>query len=174
LEAVRGRCQRAHCAIASRIARLVNWRTWRDWTKDAFVRRASGGTRRDAIFICQRTSRCSRARGIRNEQPLAARCRIEVQSLRTSRTAGLKVEDSRLISFGPFSLVSSWRATPFPSYGSANARNTRCSCSASILESYTRLVSRRLHFIFRCATLFQIALFDERWTDRNSGGGTDR
>jgi len=95
-----------YCAIASRIARLVNWRTWRDGTKDAFARRASGGIRRDAIFICQRTSRCSRAREIGNEQPLGASRRIEVGSLKISRTfTGLKVQDSRLISFGPFSLV---------------------------------------------------------------------
>lgn len=58
--------------------------------------------------------------------------------------------------------VPSWRTTPLlPSRGSANARNTRCSCSAFIPEPCTRLVSRRLHSRSRHVTISQIAV-DER------------
>jgi len=103
----------------------------RDGTKDAFVRK-----QKDAMFICQRTLRCSRKEG-------ASSCRrrigTEKSELEPFREWTISLT-SRVFSAPP-----PWR-TSSRNCGNANGRNTRCNCSASIPEPCTRLVSRRLSF----------------------------
>jgi hypothetical protein len=96
----------------------------------------------------------------RNEQALTARYWVETRK-GPSRTEAGPVSKGFFVSFHPVSshFIRPWRATPPlpPSRGSANARNTRCSCSASIPEPFTRLVSRRL-LDLDARRFFQIAL----------------
>lgn len=154
-------------APACPTVRLVamHWRTRRD--KGRFRTQAVG--RHVHLSTNVKVFPCGKS-----ERPLAVHRRIEARGDRDRSESGvdssLPFVPSHLVSSRFIFSFSSWRATPLPpSRGSANARNTRCSCSASIPEPCTRLVSRYLHP--RSRRFFRSRFFDGRRKELGTGRG---